>query len=306
MPKPPSEEMRVQFGTIGIVSACSNPKIQFHPEFAKGRLSGAGIGFSTGLGVGILYGALGGAAASTPSGGFLAPFLVAGGAAIGGVVGGVVGGIAGAVDAVPKKEAQKIEGMTKNAFDGIVIQKTMASSVFKNSLELPDYNFVFLEEDNSIISTTSNFIPLKEKGIDTVLELNVKSGGFKEGKGKNPLIVFFMKVHTRLIRTMHGKEIYSREFEYKSSKHNSADWFDGDAHLLREEIDNCFKELPRQIIEELFGKKSESPPVPSQSAIEKKTEEPRKEEKEVTEEKPEQSTIELGGGDRKEVIEGIR
>jgi hypothetical protein len=116
VPKPPSEEIRAQFGTIGIVSAYSDPKIQFHPEFAKGRLSGAGMGFSTGLGVGILYGAVSGAAASTPSGGFLAPFLVAGGAAIGGVIGGVCGGIAGAVNAVPKAEARKIVGYSQECF----------------------------------------------------------------------------------------------------------------------------------------------------------------------------------------------
>jgi hypothetical protein len=255
MPKPPSEEMRAHFGKIGIVSASSNPKIQFHPEFAKGRLSGAGIGFSAGLGSGILYGGLVGAAASAPSGGWVAPYVVAGGAAIGGVIGGVYGGIKGAVNAVPKGEAQKIEAAVKNAFDGIIIQKTMAAGVFKNSLELPNYVFVSLEEDDSTISTISNFRPLKEKGIDTVLELNVKAGGFKEGRGENPLIAFFMKVHTRLIRTMDGKEIYSREFEYESSKHDSADWFDTDARLLRDEIDHCFKELPRRIVEELFGKK---------------------------------------------------
>jgi hypothetical protein len=256
MPKPPSEEMRAQFGTIGIVSARSNPNIQFHPEFAKGRLSGAGIGFSAGLGVGIIYGGLAGAAASTPSGGFLAPFLVAGGAAIGGVIGGAYGGIAGAVNAVPKGESQRIEATVKNAFDGIGIQKTMAVGAFKNSLELPNYVFVLLQQDDSIISTPYDFNLLKERGIDTVLELNVKGGGFKEGKGKNPLIVLFMKVHTRLIRTIDGKDIYSREFEYKSSIHNAADWLDGDAHLLREEIGHCFKELPKQIVEELFRKKS--------------------------------------------------
>ena len=256
VPKPPSEEMRAQFGTIGIVSVRSDPKIQFRPDLAKGRLSGAGIGFSTGLGAGILYGGLVGAAASSPSGGFLAPFLVAGGAAIGGVAGGVYGGIAGAVNAVPKAEAQKIEGTIKNAFDGNGIQKTMASNTFNNSLELPNYGFLFLEEDNSVISSPSNFNALKRKGIDTLLELNVKDGGFKEGKGKNPSIALFMKVHTKLIRTMDGKEIYSREFEYKSLKHNSVEWLNSDAQLLREEIDNCFRELPRQIVEELFGKKS--------------------------------------------------
>lgn len=254
MPKPPSEEMRAQFGTIGIVSGRSNPKIQFHPEFAKGRLSGACIGAGMGTGVGALYGlSLIASDGCCIGEGCAVVAIVA--AAIGGVIGGVTGSIKGAVDAVPKKEAQKIEVAAKKAFDGISIQKTLAASVLKDSLELPHYVFVLLEEDPTI-STIFNFSPLKEKGIDTVLELNVKTGGFKEGKGKNPVIAFFTKVHTRLIRTMDGKQIYSREFEYESSKHNSADWLDSEGRLLREEIDNCFRELPRQIVEEIFGKKS--------------------------------------------------
>jgi hypothetical protein len=78
-------------------------------------------------------------------------------ATIGGAIGGVAGGITGVVNAVPKGEAQKIEATVKNAFDGISIQKTMAVSVLKNFLELPNYVFVLLEEDDSMISTISNF-----------------------------------------------------------------------------------------------------------------------------------------------------
>jgi hypothetical protein len=258
MPNPPSKEMRAQFGTIGVISAPSNPKIQFHPEFAKGRLSGAGKGAAMGTGAGALVGlALMGHGGSCSGESCVGVAIIAAAsAAIGGVVGGVAGGIKGAVDAVPKKEAKKIESATKNAFDGIGIQEAMAASVFKNSLELPDYVFVLLKEEDLIISTPYDFSFLREKGINTVLALNVKGGGFKEGKGKNPLIALFMRVHTRLIRTMDGKEIYSRKFEYKSSKHNAADWFDTDARLLRDEIDNCFMELPKQIVEELFGKRS--------------------------------------------------
>ncbi len=256
-PKPVSQEMRAQFGTIGIVSATSNPKIQFHPEFAKGRLSGAAIGTAIGTGSGALFGlslmAYGGSC--TGQGCEAVLIVAAASAAIGGVVGGVVGGIKGSANAVPKKEAQKIEATVKNAFDGISIQKTMASGVYKNSLELPNYAFVLLDEEDFIISSPYDFTFLNEKGIDTLLELNVKGGGFKEGRGKNPLITLFMKVHTRLIRTKDGGEIYSREFEYKSSRHGSADWFDMDARLLRDEMDNCFKELPKQVVEELFGKR---------------------------------------------------
>ncbi len=258
VPKPPSEEMRAQFGTIGIVPASSAPKIQFRPDFAKGRLSGAGKGAGIGTGAGALYGlsiiarggSCGGQACAAVA------VIAAASAAVGAVAGGVVGGIEGAVNAVPKAEAKKIEATIKNGFDGIGIQKTMASIVLKNCSELPDHTFILLGKDDFMISTQYDFSLLREKGINTILELNVKEGGFKEGKGKNPLIALFMKVHTRLIRTTDGKEIYSREFEYKSQKHHSADWLNSDAQLLREEINNCFKELPRQIVEELFGKKS--------------------------------------------------
>ena len=257
VPKPPYEEMRAQFGTIGIVSASSSPKNQFHPEFAKGRLSGASKGAGVGTGAGALYGlslvTRGGSCSGQGCG--VVVIIAAASAAIGGVVGGVAGGITGAANAVPKEEARRIEATVKNAFDGIGIQETVAASVFKNSSELPDYTFILLHQDDSIISPEYDFSLLREKGIHTILELNVKGGGFKEGKGKNPLIALFMKVHTRLIRTADGKEIYSREFEYKSSTHSSNDWLDADAPLLRNEIDNCFKELPSQIVEELFGKK---------------------------------------------------
>jgi hypothetical protein len=257
-PKPVSEEMRARFGTIGIVSAPSNPRIQFHPEFGKGRLSGAGKGVAVGTGAGALLGlsliAYGGSCRGEGCVGMV--IVAAASAAIGGLVGGVIGGIKGVANAVPKKQVQRIEAAAKNAFDGMGIQKTMALNVYRTSLELPDYVFVLLKEEDLIISTPYDFSFLREKGINTVLALNVKGGGFKEGKGKNPLIALFMRVHTRLIRTMDGKEIYSRKFEYKSSKHNAADWFDTDARLLRDEIDNCFKELPKQIVEELFGKRS--------------------------------------------------
>ena len=255
MPKPPSEEMRAQFGTIGIVSAASNPKIQFHPEFAKGRLSGVGKGAGIGTGAGAIYGL----SLIPPTGscrGYscgAVVILAATSAAIGAVVGGIVGGITGAVNAVPKEEANRIEATAKNAFDGIIIQKKMATSIFNNTLEFADYTFILLDQDDFIVPAQYDFSFFREKGIHTILELNVKEGGFKEGRGENPLIAFFMKVHTRLIQTMDGKEIYSREFEYKSSIHPSSDWLDANARLLQDEIDHCFKEFPKQIVEELFG-----------------------------------------------------
>jgi hypothetical protein len=256
-PKPVSEEMRAQFGRIGIVPVSSSPKIQFHPEFAKGRLSGAAKGTAVGTGAGALIGLsiIAYAGPCSGEGCVGLAIIAAASAVIGGVLGGVYGGIVGAVDAVPKKEAQRIEAAAKNAFNRMGIQKTMALNVYRTSLEFPDYSSVLLDEEDLIISLPYDFGLLNERGIDTLLELNVKGAGFKEGTGKNPLIAFFMKVNTRLIRTRDGKEIYSGKFQYNlSPKRSPADWFDMDARLLREEIDNCLKELSREIVEELFGK----------------------------------------------------
>ncbi len=256
-PKPVSEEMRAQFGRIGIVPVPSSPKVQFHPEFAKGRLSGAGKGVAGGIAAGALIGlsliGYGGSCSGQGCAGLA--MVAAASIAIGGVVGGVVGGIKGAANAVPKKEAKRIVAAAKNAFDGMGIQKTMALNVYRTSSELPDYSSVLLDEEDRIISLPYDLGLLHERGIDTLLELNAKSAGFKEGTGKNPLIAFFMKVNTRLIRTRDGKEIDSREFQYNlSPKRSPADWFDMDARLLRKEIDNCLKELSIEIVEELFGK----------------------------------------------------
>ncbi len=110
-PKPVSEEMRAQFGKIGIVCAPSDPKIEFYPEFAKGLFLGASKGASMGSTAGALYG-LSRIPPTGPCHGdacWAIAILAATSATIGAVFGGVAGGITGAVNAVPKEEAQRIE-----------------------------------------------------------------------------------------------------------------------------------------------------------------------------------------------------
>ncbi len=95
VPKPPSEEMRGQFGAVGIVSEGSSPNIQFHPEFAKGRLAGAAMGAGIGTGAGALYGlsiiiGRGGSCGGQACAGVVV--IAAAASAIGAVAGGVLGG----------------------------------------------------------------------------------------------------------------------------------------------------------------------------------------------------------------------
>jgi len=135
MPQHPSEEVRAQFGTIGIVSVRSALEPEFNPAVAKGRGLGAGKGVAVGLGKGALVGAAVGAkvgAHTEHAAIILFPVLVAGGTAIGGAIGALAGGVAGATNAVPKAEAREIEAMIKGLLARTDIQLEMAEHILRN------------------------------------------------------------------------------------------------------------------------------------------------------------------------------
>lgn len=252
LPPIPPEEARDQFVTIGIVPARFIPESNFN-TFAKGRLSGTGKGAAGGAAAGALGGAgmaLGlGAAGLGPAGVLLLPFFAAGGA----VIGGVTGGVAGTVKAVPEAKAEEIETAINNALAELRIQETMTEHIVKSGKEITTFHFNLLEGQGPASHKEKiNYSFLKEKGIDTVFEVSVKSIGFEGGKGEDPLIALFMTVSTRLIRVKDGTEIYSGAFEYKSKARKFTTWADDSARLLREEFERCYKDLATRIVEEPF------------------------------------------------------
>jgi hypothetical protein len=243
----PSEEARANFGIIAVVPDSSTPAQNFSPEFAKGRLSGAGKGAAAG--------ATGGAA----GGAYLAvgcvvcipflPLFVAGGAALGGVAGGAIG----AINAVPADEAEKMETAINKALADLTVQSKLAEQVLKTGEAMTTYRFILTEgRCSKSADGTLNYDCLKELGIDSVFETTVTSIGFAGGKGGDPAISLVMKADTRLVRISDGAQIYNGSFEDNCRTLRVSVWAADDARLVGEEVENCYKDLSERIIEEAF------------------------------------------------------
>ncbi len=273
-PRPPShtalrlpyEEERAQFGTIGIVSA------RFIPESTFNIFAKRGFAAVKGVALGALAGGCAGLEAFHYSGLEAFPYFFAPGLTplepvflVGGMtIGALAGGISGAapedraVRVVLEERAKKTEGAIIDFLAELSIQETMAEHVFKTGMELTDYRFELLEgQGPASPDEKPNYGYLKEKGIDTVLEVSVSNVGFEGERGKNP-IPLFMSLQTRLIQLTDELEIYSQEFGYKSRTRNFFGWDDfawavsNNQRLLREEFDPCYKNLAGRIVEELF------------------------------------------------------
>ncbi len=94
-----------------------------------------------------------------------------------------------------------------------------------------------------------NYGFLKGDGIDSVLEVSVRSVGFKSGPGENPDIFFFMRVHYRFVRTGDEKEIFSKEIYWISDKSvKLAEYVDNDSRFLQEEINRSCEEISERIV----------------------------------------------------------
>jgi hypothetical protein len=240
---PPSEDLRSKFGTIGIVFTGNIPESNFN-TFAKGRLAGAGKGAAGGVAGGAAAGAAVGIATG-PIGILLLPFLVGGGA----VIGGVAGTVSGTVGAVPAQEAENIKVAISNALAALRIQETMSRYVLKASSGLLDSRF-YPEPVPSQMKAGYEY--LKEKGIDTAMELSVESVGFEGGKGSDPPIAFFMKLRERIVRISDNTVLYDNRFIYRSAERKFSLWYKDNARLLSEELERAYRSLAEKVVEETF------------------------------------------------------
>jgi hypothetical protein len=231
---------------IAVVPDCSIPEQNFSPDLAKGRISGAGIGAAGGASVGATGGTL--AAISCVYCLFFLPLFVAGGA----VIGGVAGGVAGAINAVPAEDAEKIEAVIKKVFTDLQVQETMADHVLRTGEAMTRYRFMLTQgQCPNSPEVKLNYECFKLEA-DSVFVTSVKSIGFEGGKGGDPAISLVMQVDTKLVRISDSAEIYSGSFKYKSRTLKASVWAADDARLLREEFENCSKDLSERIIEEAF------------------------------------------------------
>jgi hypothetical protein len=248
LPPPLSEEERARLGTIGIVSADFVPETQLF-TCTRGRVSGAAkrmtFGASTAPPLIVPVGTSGPGppGASLVLGVFLAV-----------VVGAVmVEEVYRAATAIPAEKVKEIESNLKKALIELKMQESFKKSLLQTAREQSASNFVLIEEGGpKTPDEILNYGHLKEKGIDTVIELSVLSISFEGKGGKDPLLSLLLGVRTRVLSVSDGAVIYENKLEYRSAKRKFTEWISDKGKLFSEELDRGYGTLSDKIVEELF------------------------------------------------------
>ena len=238
LPSPPSEVVRAKLGTIGVASARFLPKLEMDKPMGKisgsgqGALDGAGLMISGGLGTGDPLGFLLGVV--------LAP------------VGAVVGSVVGAVKGESSEHLKEAEDAINKAISELKIQATIRDYVLRAAKQQTEYNFVDIEEQGpETPERKMDYNFLANRGINTVLEITVPAFGLI-GKGINPPLVFFMTLHTKLVRTTDGSVIHEQKLIYSRPGPTFTAWTANGGKPFRDEFRRCYQSLAEKVVEEVF------------------------------------------------------
>lgn len=197
---------------------------------AKGRVDGAvrgaGQGFLAWAELPLRVGAEMMRGCSGEACGYLAIGVLAVTAATG-TVGALIGGVQGAIQAIPEKEARRIEQATTYLAD-LKIQETMWSRTLDAAMDQPGYYAFAVPEGGPAASDcVVDYGGVAAPGTDAIVEVSVLSVGFVgETWGRNPPLSVFLQVRARRYRTTDDRMelVDESEFRYRSSARHFSEW----------------------------------------------------------------------------------
>ncbi len=248
LPPPPSEAVRSQLGTIGVVSARSIAEAKVETP-AKGWASGAWKGAGHGAWAGAKPGV------------FIADHssrleALAAGIAIGlagAMIGVIPGSIHGALTALATATVEQADATLEVAISNFKAQCTTRDHVIKVAQDQTRYRFVLLAEQvPAALTKEVSYRPLPETGIDTIFEISVPTVSLAAALGANPSIRLSMTVRARLVRAVDSEVLYDSTLEYSGGERLFTQWASDNAQPLREELDIGYKGLVEKTVDELF------------------------------------------------------
>jgi len=248
----PSEQAKVDLGTIGIVTASFTPEVKFEKPLGKG--TGAGVGVVAGAAVAagsVLYVAY----CAGPVGLLLLAYppvtAVAGGIT---GAGALIGGIVGAVKGESSKKKKETEVALNSILFDLKIQEAMRDHIFKEGQEQTRHHLVLLDNKGPVTPDEKvDYHSLTNEGIDTVIEISpLKFGLVRKEININPPLSFQMKVRARLVRVVDGAELYAHTFKYESARKKFIDWSADNGQPFKEEFNQGIQSLARDIVEVIF------------------------------------------------------
>ncbi|OGP91956.1 MAG: hypothetical protein A2157_12170 [Deltaproteobacteria bacterium RBG_16_47_11] len=242
-PKVLSDDLRVNFGTIGVVSARFEPNIFLRTPKDKsaGALSGAGASTLSWLEV----------AGSMGQGGILLlPFIPI--AAVGGAIAGGLSGVSG-------EKVEEAKASIRTAIKDLKIQETLIDQIMENAREETPYPLVRVEGVGPISPMERvSYHSLPGMNLESLLEIgvtgcNLEGTGYTPGSGLgyiNSTLWISMDTRVRLVRIADGREIFSRSFTTRcyGQRLKFLEWGANDAALFRQEIKNCLPSVRDRIV----------------------------------------------------------
>ena len=258
--QPPSDDVRSEFGTIGVAPASGAPPAPLMAPTrgkAAGALKGAGGGFVTGAKPGLYLAAAAGS--GCVGGGREAATLCAlvimtglGAAAAGGTVGALGGTVYGLVTADSASTIAAAESALTRAVADVDVQRSLRDHVLREVGERSPLTFVDLEERTAADGVPADHRRWKHDGIDTVLEVTMSPLRLAGGGGVKPSVGVSMMAQARLIRTADGVEVYAQTFEYGGAADRTVTGWAADEAAFRQELDAGTRRLAADIARVLF------------------------------------------------------
>jgi len=231
------KSLPVKLGRIGIVSSRTQPEMNFKKP--KEKLGGAATGAGRGAaGVGRVMRDVRG------EGAILALPLIA--------VGAIVGGVVGVFEGESSKKIEETETILNEALTELRIQEIMRDLIYEKAKKKALYSLIVVEDMGPTApDENADYLSLKERKINTVLEVTVLRIGLWGEVGVNPPLAFFMTANAKYIRTDDNHELYDRTFRFEGVSRKFVEWGLNGGEALRKEFDWGCHFLARKIAEEL-------------------------------------------------------
>ncbi len=105
--------------------------------------------------------------------------------------------------------------------------------------------------------TVANY--LGQERVDTALEIDVLGAALKGSPGINPPLAVCVDARATLVRCSDGQQIYSCPVQYRSVGRRFTEWAANDARLLSDELDRCYRELGRAIVDQFIARRLIAP-----------------------------------------------
>jgi hypothetical protein len=237
--------------TAGIVPARFLPEVRLDLP-GKGRVDGAvrgaGRGFLAGAEIPMRIAAAGLQGCGGKECGYLAIGFLAVATATG-AVGAVVGGVHGAIEAMPAREARRMEEATE-FLANLQIQEILADRVLEYGTESLACRYAILPDASwSAPEAEVDYRSHAGKEFDSILEIGVISIGFKGTQwGSDPLLTVFLAVRVRRYRGSDGKLLGVVNLFHEGDERKFAEWMADGAALAEEEFERGYGEIAARII----------------------------------------------------------